>query len=390
MRLVEASGSTAGKRRARRQRAFQHDGRVEVGEGSGRRRIGVVVGGHEDRLHRGYRALFRRGDALLKLPHLLGQVRLIAHRGRHAAQQRRDFRAGLREAEDVVDEEQHVAVLDIAEVLRDREAGQRHAQARARRLVHLAEDHRQLIEHARGGHFLVEVVAFARSLAHPGKDRETSGAGVALSASAGHGLLGDVVDQLLNDDRLAGAGAAEGADLAAAHEGSDQVDDLDAGLQHLGLGGLVFQGGCRTVNGQARRVDRRGLVVDWLAQHVEDAAQRLWADRHGDRTASVIGRLAAAACRRSDPCQRNARRCCRATARPRAPAAPASRRERHLDGIVDIGQLIRRELDVHHVAQHLGNDTLGAGGSGCHVFISFVPLALIQLPIRRRFPESGS
>ena len=54
-------------------------------------------------------------------------------------EKRRHFRAGLREAEDVVDEEQHVLAL-VAEMLGDGEAGQADAGARARRLVHLAID----------------------------------------------------------------------------------------------------------------------------------------------------------------------------------------------------------------------------------------------------------
>ena len=48
-------------------------------------------------------------------------------------------------------------------------------------------------------------------------------------------LLGDAVDHLLDDDGLADAGAAEHADLAALDVGLEQVDDLDAGLEDLGL-----------------------------------------------------------------------------------------------------------------------------------------------------------
>ena len=44
----------------------------------------------------------------------------------------------LGESEDVVDEEQHVLALLVAEVLGHGEAGQGNAGARARRLVHLA------------------------------------------------------------------------------------------------------------------------------------------------------------------------------------------------------------------------------------------------------------
>ena len=118
--------------------------RVEVRERRGRRGVGEVVGGHVDGLHRGDRALLRRGDALLQLAHLRRQVRLVADGGGHAAEQRRDLGARLREAEDVVDEEQHVLALGVAEVLGDGQAGQPDAQARARRLGHLAVDQRGL------------------------------------------------------------------------------------------------------------------------------------------------------------------------------------------------------------------------------------------------------
>jgi len=46
-------------------------------------------------------------------------------------------------------------------------------------------------------------------------------------------LLRDVADQLLDQHGLAEAGSAEETDLAAAHERSDEVDHLDAGLEDL-------------------------------------------------------------------------------------------------------------------------------------------------------------
>ena len=54
--------------------------------------------------------------------------------------------------------------------------------------------------------------------------------------------LGDVVDQLLDQHGLADAGAAEQADLAALGIRREQVDDLDAGDQDLGLGRLIDEG----------------------------------------------------------------------------------------------------------------------------------------------------
>ena len=178
--------------------------------------------GHVDRLHGGDRALVGRRDPLLQLPHLGGERRLVADGARHPAEERRDLGARLDEAEDVVDEEQHVLAL-VAEVLGHRQAGQADAQTRARRLVHLAVAERDLVDHARLLHLDQEVVPLAGALAHA---REHRHAAV---------LAGDVVDQLLDQHGLADAGAAEQADLAAADVRGDQVDHLDAGLEDLDL-----------------------------------------------------------------------------------------------------------------------------------------------------------
>ena len=257
--------------------------RVEVRERRRRRRVGVVVGGHVNRLHRGDRALLRRGDALLQLAHLGQQRRLIADGRRHAAEQRRHFRAGLREAEDVVDEEEHVLVLGVAEVLRDGERRQADALARAWRLGHLAVDQRGArlrhvlhVDDARLLELEPQVVALARAFADAAEHRHTAV------------LQGDVVDQLHDDDGLADAGAAEQPDLAALQIRLEQVDDLDAGLEHLELGGLLLE--CR--RGPMDRpvllgVDRPIGEVHRLAEHVQHAAERRRADRHRDRRAGV-------------------------------------------------------------------------------------------------------
>ena len=103
-------------------------------------------------------------------------------------------------------------LLLVAEVLGHRQAGERDAQAVARRLVHLAVHHRDLrvrevlVDDARLDHLVVEVVAFAGTLADAGEHGQA------------RVLLGDVVDQLEHVDGLADAGAAEQADLAALGE----------------------------------------------------------------------------------------------------------------------------------------------------------------------------
>ena len=178
----------------------------------------------------------RRGDALLQSAHVGGERRLIADRRGDTAEQRRHFRARLSEAEDVVDEEQHVLAL-VAEILGDGEAGEGDTGAGARRLVHLAVDQRAFRACGRAArrvhvdlgfdHLVIEVVAFAGALADAGEHR--------IAAMR----LGDVVDQLHDQHGLADAGAAEQADLAALGVGREQVDDLDAGDENLRFGRLV-------------------------------------------------------------------------------------------------------------------------------------------------------
>ena len=142
----------------------------------------------------------------------------------------------------------------LAEVLGHGEAGEADAQTRARRLVHLAEDQRRLVDDARLLHLEPEVVALARALAHAAEDREAAV------------LRGDVVDELLDDDGLAHAGAAEQADLAALDVGGEQVDDLDAGLEDLvGRVELVERRAPAGGSASARRRLSRLALVDRLA-----------------------------------------------------------------------------------------------------------------------------
>ena len=127
-------------------RAGEHRRGVQVGERGRRGRVGQVVGGDVDGLHRRDRALGRRGDALLQLAHLGRKRRLVAHGARHAAEKRGDFGARLDEAEDVVDEEQHVrppSSRKYSAIVRPVSPTRRRAPGR---LVHLAVDERGLAD----------------------------------------------------------------------------------------------------------------------------------------------------------------------------------------------------------------------------------------------------
>ena len=124
-------------------------------------------------------------------------------------------------------------------------------------------------------HLVPHVVAFAGALADAGEDGEAAV------------LRGDVADQLLDDDGLAGAGAAVGADLAALGERRDEVEHLDARLQDLRRRLALLERG----RGAVDRPVLVGLdvaeVVDRLAEDVEQAAEARLAHGHGDRLAGV-------------------------------------------------------------------------------------------------------
>ena len=159
---------------------------------------------------------------------------------------------------------------------------ERHAQPGAGRLVHLTVDERDLrraevllVDDAGLRHLVIEIVAFARALADAGEHRDAAV------------QLGDVVDQLHDDDGLADAGAAERADLAALEERADQIDDLDAGRQQLRRRRLIDERRRRTMDRIVLFRGDRPALVDRAAGDVEHAAHHAVADRHRDRPAGV-------------------------------------------------------------------------------------------------------
>jgi hypothetical protein len=173
-------------------------------------------------------------------------------------------------------------------------------QPRPRRLVHLAEDQGGVGQHgivrARNLaplHFEPQVVALPGPLADAGKH------GVAAVPG------GDSRNQLLDDHGLSDTRAAEEPRLAAAHERAQQVDDFDAGFEHLAL---------------CRQIDQLGRVLMDRPLHlgVEGAALV-------DGFAKDVG-FAEALCRPGPPAVRRYRdlgprrrpACCSRRARPGA------------------------------------------------------------------------
>ncbi len=261
------------------------------------------------------------------------------------------------ETEHVVDEEQNVLAL-VAEVLGDGQAGERDTGARARRFVHLAEHQRAaralppaLHVDIRLDHLVIEVVAFAGAFADAGKDR---------IAAIG---LGDVVDQLMNQHGLADAGAAEQADLAALCVRAQQIDNLDAGHENFRDWLLIDEGWRGLVNGALRRRFDRARFIHRLADDVQDAAERLFADRHRDWRAGVDHILAAhqtVGCVHGDRAHGGFPQVRRHFQNQAIAAVRGFKR------IVDIGQ-ITVELDVDDGADYLRHAALDLL---CHLFSS--------------------
>jgi len=182
-------------------------------------------------------------------------------------------------------------------------------------------------------------------------------------------------EQLLDDDRLADAGAAEDADLAALLERADEVDDLEARLEHLDLGGLVIEGRRRAVD---RQVDGRvhgTLEVDRATEDVEHPTQGRLADRHRDRGARVddLG----AACKPVGRGHRNAAHPVVAQVLGNLADERIAACDLDLDRVQDLGQLARGELDVDHRSGDLDDAALGHRGCGCR-HVVFVLLGTAQ------------
>ena len=189
---------------------------------------------------------------------------------------------------------------------------------------------------------MIEVVALAGALADAREHRKSAV------------LLRDVVDELEHVDRLADAGAAEQADLAALGERHEQIDDLDARDQQVLAAGLLVVGRRGTVDRQViLGLDRASFVLR-LAEHVHDAPQSAGAHRHHDALARALHRQPAA-------------QTLRWTHRDRAHDAVAQLllhferqiRILELERLVDLGNLIARKFHIDDRADDLHDFAAG-------------------------------
>jgi hypothetical protein len=150
------------------------------------------------------------------------------------------------------------------------------AKTAARRLVHLTEDHHHARQDAGVLHLAVELFAFAATLADAAEEAD---AGV---------VTDHVVDHLGEQHGLADARAAEQTRLAAALQRHQDIDELDPGLEDLGLGGAPRQGWRGAMYGAPLDICGWRLAVDGVAEHVEHAPEDALAHRCHQRPAAVF------------------------------------------------------------------------------------------------------
>ena len=198
-------------------------------EGMHRRRIGEIIRRHIHRLDGRDGSGIGVGDTLLQ-PRQLGAHRgLIAEARRHLPHQAGHLGAGLDETENIVDEQQHIAPLVVPEILGHRKRGVAHAETAAGRLVHLAEHHHHVRQHAGCLHLAVKLLAFATAFADATKHADPL-------------VVPDhVVDHFGEQDGFAHTRPAEQARLAAALQRHEHINDLDARFEDLGFGGAPGQ-----------------------------------------------------------------------------------------------------------------------------------------------------
>ena len=218
----------------------EHGGGVEMSEGRRGRGVRKIVGRHVDRLDTRNRSLLGGSNALLERTKIRGEGGLVSYSGGDAAEERGHLGARLGEAEDVVDEEEHILSLVVAKVLGDGESGESYARARARGLVHLSVHERSLrsfggalaeLDDACFNHLVVEVISLAGALADARKDTVSSVVG------------GDVIDELHNNDGFSDARTAKETNLTSLGVGGEKIDDLDTGGEDLLSGALLREKG---------------------------------------------------------------------------------------------------------------------------------------------------
>ncbi len=172
-------------------------------------------------------------------------------------------------------------MLVLPEILGHRERRMAHSETGPGGLVHLAERHDHVRKDTGFFHIVVKFLPFAATFAY--------------AAKHAHSLVmpDHVVDHLGEQHGFAHARPSKQTRFAAAFQRHQHIDDLDARLEDLGLGGTPCQR--RRVPMNAAPVDpgRRRLAVNGIAEDIKHAPENSLADGRLQRPARVFYRAAA-------------------------------------------------------------------------------------------------
>ena len=219
-------------------------------------------------LHTGYRTIFRRGDPLLQFTHFRRQRGLISYCGRHTSQKSGHLGSRLGKTENVVDKQQHILMLLVAEVFRHCKSGLSHAHTRSGGLIHLSEHQSCLLQDTGFLHLGPEVISLTGAFADAGKDRITAV------------LCGNISDQFLDQHGFSHPGSAEETDLSSLCIRSQKVNNFNASLQDLHNRALILKSRRSSVDHPFLGVLDRAAIVNGFPQHVKKPAQRLLSYRN--------------------------------------------------------------------------------------------------------------
>mmetsp|Transcript_8345 Transcript_8345/g.16061 ORF Transcript_8345/g.16061 Transcript_8345/m.16061 type:complete len:394 (+) Transcript_8345:943-2124(+) len=267
----------------------KHSGSIQMGEGGGRGGISQIIGRDIDGLDRGNGTLGGGGNTLLETTEIGGEGGLVTDSGGNTTEKGRHLRVGLGEAENVVDEKEHILALNITEVLGNGKTGKSDTGTSTRGLVHLTVDEGALgvatlgtkLDDTRLNHLTVEIVTLTGALTDTGEDGETTVG------------LGDVVNELHDEHSLSDTGTTEETNLTTTLVGGKEIDDLDASDKNLLLSGLLSELGSLTMDGPNIGSINGTLLIDGLTNDVHDTTKGTTANGDLNGGASVNDLLAA-------------------------------------------------------------------------------------------------
>jgi hypothetical protein len=225
-------------------------------------RVGKIIRGHIDGLDRGYGPGGGIADPLFQFRQFGAQGRLVPQARRQLAHESGDFHAGLDETKDIVDQEQHVLLGVITEILSHGEGCMAHAEPGPRRFIHLPENHYRAVQYTGRFHLPVQIFPLTAAFADAAKQAD------ALMTAD------DVMNHLHDQHRFSHTGTAEQTGFPAPLQGRKDIDGLDAGKEDFRGGGPLVQRHRHLVDGPPATSSNRIVSVDGLAEHIEHPSQQ--------------------------------------------------------------------------------------------------------------------